>query len=905
MTVRSHHPGRLTFLLVPLASVICLTLIAPAETRAQSSRWKFTKIADRNSPIPGATGNFTSFSPPSLESGLVAFGGWGPNGAKGVYSATIGGPVTLVADDSTGVPGPRASLIPVHAASIDGSRTALGGFNRVTQGIYRVEDGAVSVVADTATPIPSGIGTFKLSTDFYEGVPSADNGRIAFPGLGDNMQAGVYLATAGGLTRVVDANALVPNDTRNFQTFGSVILDDDRLAFIGNESNRGGVYVHNLATGNLTLVADSTTLLPGRTDTFRNFYDNGRGIDIDGSQVAFIGSFANTNGVYLYDSDSGALSTVADFNTPVPGSGGATFADYFNGLAIDNGRVVVQNGGEVLQTQSPTNAPAPPPVGVFANFDGTLEKVIASGDMLDGRPVYYAQIGPESLDGDQIAIHVNMFSAEAIYVATLIPEPATFALLVPPCLLIAFIAYRRSRARTSDLPIHTFTRAISRLAPPLITVLLLATSAESHAQSPRFKFTKIADQSTLMPDSTVNFLYFNPPALESGRVAFDGSNSFHADRLTGLYTALVGGPLTRVADNTMGIPGPVFSLFPYHAVSIDRDRIVFGGLNSLTQSIYSHENESIRVVADTNTPIPSGTGNFALDRFWTGSPSADEGRVAFVAVGEGTQNGVYIASATGIARIADTATPIPGDTSTFQRFGSVKVDDGQVALSGGDSSRSGYYLHDLSTGLLTRIVDTTTPVPGRAESFRGFTAGDLDGGQFAFLDTEPNYFNSAYVYESATGIISTVLAPGMPIPDGGGRLFTGDFNAISIDQGRLVVQSGGEDRLMTNGPTEPNYGFPGVYGYFGGPLEKVLANGDILDGHLVSTVRIGPESLSGDQVALLVSYAGGSGIYIATLIPEPATLAILSIAFASLALIAHLRSRIRIRPIESSPVSRQ
>jgi hypothetical protein len=323
---------------------------------------------------------------------------------------------------------------------------ALGGLNRTTQGIYLVENGAVSVVANTTTQIPSGAGNFKLSMDYYEGVPSADNGRIAFAALGDGTQAGIYLSTyAGGLTRVVDATTPVPNDTRNFQTFGSVILDNGRLAFIGNELNRGGVYLHDLATGITTLVADYTVPIPGRPHHFKHFI-GGRGIDIDGTRVAFAETSLNRDaGVYLFDSASGEITMLADTLMPVPGGDGSLFAPLFDAVSIDNHHYVIGYGQELLQTQSPGADRFAGLHGVYANLEGSLEKVIAGGDIFEGHRVYSAEIGPESLDGDHIALTIWHSGGEGVYIATLIPEPGTLALAVVAFAFFAVVAYRRSK----------------------------------------------------------------------------------------------------------------------------------------------------------------------------------------------------------------------------------------------------------------------------------------------------------------------------------------------------------------------------------------------------------------------------------------------------------------------------
>ena len=59
-------------------------------------------IADKNTAIPGGSGNFTSFYHPSLDGGNVAFQGTG-SGQSGIYT-DIGG-LGVVADLNTAIPG--------------------------------------------------------------------------------------------------------------------------------------------------------------------------------------------------------------------------------------------------------------------------------------------------------------------------------------------------------------------------------------------------------------------------------------------------------------------------------------------------------------------------------------------------------------------------------------------------------------------------------------------------------------------------------------------------------------------------------------------------------------------------------------------------------------------------------
>jgi hypothetical protein len=65
------------------------------------------------------------------------------------------------------------------------------------RGIYIDVGGNLAVVADHNTAIPGGAGNFTLF-----GVPSIDNGHVAFTANGDN-QGGLYTTLGGSLTKVL------------------------------------------------------------------------------------------------------------------------------------------------------------------------------------------------------------------------------------------------------------------------------------------------------------------------------------------------------------------------------------------------------------------------------------------------------------------------------------------------------------------------------------------------------------------------------------------------------------------------------------------------------------------------------------------------------------------------------
>ena len=126
-------------------------------------------------------------------------------------------------------------------------------------------------------------------------------------------------------------------------------------------------------------------------------------------------------------------------------------------------------------------------------------------------------------------------------------------------------------------------------------------------------------------------------------------------------------------------------------------------------------------IADTNTPIPGGTGTF------TGfgvAPSIDGGDVAFIGFGDPgfTALGIYSTVGGTLGVVANLNTPIPGGTGNFTNLGSnfdnPSIDGGVVAFHGTGTGQQGIY--SKVGGTLGAVADLNTPIPGGTGNFTGF-----------------------------------------------------------------------------------------------------------------------------------------------------------------------------------------
>jgi hypothetical protein len=153
-----------TFLFLVLCSVILAAGLAAPRQATGTTTFTYVKIADKDTPIPGGTGNFTFLGQPAVSGGVVAFVGERETSPfqSGIYTRSLDDPVSLAVryDRNTPVPGSGGALkFGVFSGVMirDGSVVFRNG---VHNGIYSDVGGSLHVVANNTTAIPGGTGTF-------------------------------------------------------------------------------------------------------------------------------------------------------------------------------------------------------------------------------------------------------------------------------------------------------------------------------------------------------------------------------------------------------------------------------------------------------------------------------------------------------------------------------------------------------------------------------------------------------------------------------------------------------------------------------------------------------------------------------------------------------------------------
>jgi hypothetical protein len=213
-------------------------------------------------------------------------------------------------------------------------------------------------------------------------------------------------APAGALTitytKIADASTSVPGWTAS-TGFGAPAVDGGVVAFhaftLSSPSGHFGIYTGS--GGALTTVAESGTSLPGGSGTFSWFSDP----SISAGRVAFVAndaSFAMTPAVY--SNLGGTIGVVADMTTPDPeGSGPLTIPSLTPSIDGQNVGFAAHRG---------IGWP-----GFYTSVAGALEMTANETTSVPGGAGELNLSGPPVLDGTQIAFRAFTTTNAGVYVA--------------------------------------------------------------------------------------------------------------------------------------------------------------------------------------------------------------------------------------------------------------------------------------------------------------------------------------------------------------------------------------------------------------------------------------------------------------------------------------------------------
>jgi hypothetical protein len=268
----------------------------------------------------------------------------------------------------------------------------------------------LALVADASTPVPKGTGPFTQFSPMFIAV----SGRVvAFQATSAGKRQGIYAAPVGGgeLFLVADTSTPIPGGTGTFKTLGNLCNDHDRVVFRGTgDRNREGIYAQMSRGGPLIRVIDNTASIPSGIGTFTRLGHAA----VSGRTVAFYAyGTDNFMGLYTVPLDGGPVTPIADTNTAVPGGTG-TFTQFILNESV-SGSIVAFNGVDSRNARG---------VYTASTSGGPITKILAKGDTLDGKTVNDVLISKFALDGSYLVMTVQFESEprnplQGIYLADL------------------------------------------------------------------------------------------------------------------------------------------------------------------------------------------------------------------------------------------------------------------------------------------------------------------------------------------------------------------------------------------------------------------------------------------------------------------------------------------------------
>ena len=631
-------------------------------------------------------------------------------------------------------------------------------------------------------PVPAQISSI-LNNDFNDQAQVAviaDGGLILKSGNQITPIAAIGdPAPGGGFFFVLDVPTLGPQ--------GQVL-------FRGSASFPSTSGLDLFSNGTVTqLIPDGTTANNGDSVTpgLSRFTSSGDLIVSD----AFSGA--------LYSFSGGTLTRLVGPGDPVPGGG--TFTLLVSLAISSSGKVAFQGF-----TSTGAN-------GVFLFSGGTVTKIIASGDILpDGVPFGFAE--PPAINDAGLVVFGGISNSIAdsgifsfsngqltVLIPRLAPLPDGSALNVP----LGTSVNNAGQIAFSCLTTNALSSGVFLFANGQITTVAVAGQA-----APEGGTFRAGAEGGGTINASGQILFVGAPVQRGSALYLFQTNQI--SRVIGqgdaiprqplfvfpTATGIGGGDRVLISDSTfpggagayigspghgtasgrsilalhvgepIGADGVVTSLFGFsmnHAGQVAAGTLSSDALGTLLLS----QGGSITVVADSSpsSPIdPSG-----------GTPGInDKGDIAFQAFQPSTgTSGVFLNSNGTTSLLLSSSTPLPGGGTAINISNMVLNNQEQLAfMSQPFPGPAGIFT--AANGVVTTLATDGAPAPGGGSFllFFGFprfgpvinNRGDIAFASF-LTGTSGGFFGSGGIFLSKNGVVSRIVGPDDPAPDGGVFLF--------------------------------------------------------------------------------------------------------------------------------------
>lgn len=327
-------------------------------------------------------------------------------------------------------------------------------------GIYWIRENKLIPLVQRDTQLSESSGTYKGS------IEPRVFGEYAVLKAGTSEGLGIFVAYGKGIQQIADKTTTIPGTDKIFSGFFSPpTISSEGVAFIGDDGDEGRAVYWKSFDAPLILVARAGQAAPGSDAKFSGHFT---GVSAYGDALAFIGNWEDKgSGIYRYK--EGTISPLVDVSTPIPGSAetfigfGSNFCYDKNGITFRGngpnglngiyrllaiGVVRVADSGMTIPERSDTFTGFDLPNSSYSGVafrgrgpdgfhgvyyrsapDQPVEKVLATGDTLDGKEVTEVRLGPgDGMMDTGFAIAVD-FKDETSAIYLVSTDPAMVASL--------------------------------------------------------------------------------------------------------------------------------------------------------------------------------------------------------------------------------------------------------------------------------------------------------------------------------------------------------------------------------------------------------------------------------------------------------------------------------------------
>jgi hypothetical protein len=689
-------------------------------------------------------------------------------------------------------------------------------------------------------------------------------GQEAFIGDG-----GLFLNSAGTNTIIAGFGDAAPGGGSFISVSSPSINSSGQIVFRGetNFPSPSGLFL--FSGGTITqLVADATF-----TGTDVVFPDNPSLNDT--GAVAFV-SFIG-NGLFL--DVNGTITKIAGPGDPAPGG------DFFSSFSSP----AINHAGQLVFSAFLNSGSQ----GIFLAFGGSIQKIVAQGDVFPNGSVFLFALGDPSInDAGDVAFSglANGFSVDSgLYLFSGNHLSVVVPAFTPiPSLGGALLELEPQSASLNNAGQIVFVS--QKIGSPGFGLGVFSFSAGSVAE--------LMSPGESSPDGDTFTGAFNAKINNAGQVGFLSRLVQHNDAMY-LFSS---GTTTRIAGQGDTVARQPKFEFPFaFGVSNQQQALVFDSTFPGGTGLFSAAPGRPPGRVSLDAHVGESVGNDGvIQGFFENFVMNSQGQVAFNSDLSSGISSIILKSSGGLTQLVratftGNGDPAPGG-GTFLGVRELSINGlGQVAFSGFDTLHAGIYLS--SNGHLGLAIDGNTPLPDGTGPFGTVSLNAINsGGEIAFL--AQSFPNPNGMYLDNNGAFSTIARDGAPAPGGGSfslgfpdprfgpaisdngdvafaaDLTIGGRGVFRYSQGALTRIAGPGDPspdgsifLSTDAPTinasgqiafsgETFIGF-GAFLYSNGVLQKVIAPGDRLPQRDSITFADLPQVNDAGQVAFGAGLATG------------------------------------------------